>query len=103
MNQRAKQLAEDRALRDAALALVKGDVAHLRGDIEEKGIVARIASSVALGTADIVEEGVDLVEKHKPASYGVGAVLALVLGWWALGGSNSDKSDDEDYAWDEND
>ncbi|NCP17856.1 MAG: hypothetical protein GW855_01695 [Erythrobacter sp.] len=103
MSQRARQLAEDRALRDAALALVKGDIAHLRGDIEEKGIVARIASSAALGTADIVEEGVELVEKHKPASYGVGAVLALVLGWWALGGGNSGKSDDEDYAWDEND
>ena len=98
---RRQQLEEDRALRDAALALVKDDIAHLRGDVQEKGIVARIASSAALGTADIIEEGVELAQKHKPASYGIGAVLAMVLGWWALGGG-SGNSDGEDYAWDEN-
>ena len=102
MNARKQQMEEDRALRDAARALVKNDIAHLKGDVEEKGIVARIASSAVLGTADIVEEGLELAEKHKPVSYGVGAVAAMVLGWWALG-SDSSESDDEDYAWDEND
>ena len=102
MTSRKLQMEEDRALRDAARALVKDDIAHLRGDVEEKGIGARIASSFVLGVSDIVGEGVELVERHKPASYGVGAVLAAVVGWWALGG-DSDKSDDQDYAWDEND
>lgn len=102
MNRRARQLEEDRALRNAARALVKGDIAHLKGDVEEKGIVARIASSAMLGAGDIMEEGIELAGRHKPASYGIGALAAMVLGWWALGG-NSDKSDDEDYAWDEND
>tara|TARA_B100000678_G_scaffold192995_1_gene161496 strand:- start:729 stop:1040 length:312 start_codon:yes stop_codon:yes gene_type:complete len=97
-----RRMEEDRALRNAARALVKDDVAHLKGDVEEKGIVARIASSVFMGAGDIVEEGVELAQKHKPASYGIGALFALVLGRWALGGS-SDESDDEDYAWDEND
>ena len=54
MSRRARQLAEDRALRDAALALVKDDIAHLRGDVREKGIVARIASSAALGRSLMV-------------------------------------------------
>ncbi|WP_370176992.1 hypothetical protein [Alteriqipengyuania sp.] len=101
MSRRARQLAEDRALRDAALALVKDDIAHLRGDLREKGIVARIASSAALGTADIVEEGMELAEKHKPASYGIGAILAMIVGWWALGGGSGARDDEDDYAWDE--
>lgn len=103
MSRRALQLQEDRALRDAARALVKHDIAHLRGDVQEKGIFARILSSAALGTADIVDEGMELVERHKPASYGVGAILAMIVGWWALGGDGSGNSDDEDYAWDETD
>tara|TARA_B100000678_G_C18169471_1_gene486573 strand:+ start:862 stop:1176 length:315 start_codon:yes stop_codon:yes gene_type:complete len=104
MSNRKRQLLEDRALRDAALALVKNDIEHLRGDVREKGIVARVASSAALGASDIIEEGVELVEKHKPASYGIGAVLAMILGWWALGGGGSDEGDDhDDYAWDGND
>ena len=95
------RMEEDRALRDAARALVKDDIDHLKGDIEEKGIVARIANSALLGATDIFEEGKELAEKHKPASYGIGAVIAAVIGWWALGGGRSDESDDEDYAWDE--
>jgi len=102
MTSRKLQMEEDRALRDAARALVKGDIAHLRGDVEEKGIAARVASSIKLGASDIFDEGMELVERHKPASYGLGAVLAAVVGWWALG-SGSDESDDRDYAWDEND
>ena len=101
MSVRKRQMEEDRALRDAAKVLVRDDIAHLKGDVAEKGIVARIASSAALGTADIVEEGLELADKHKPVSYGVGAVLAMIVGWWALGGGDSEKSDDEDYAWDE--
>ena len=100
MNPRKLRMEEDRALRDAARALVKDDIDHLKGDVEEKGIGARIASSALMGAGDIVTEGKDLFEKHKPASYGIGAVIAMILGWWALGG-DSDKSDDEDYAWDE--
>ena len=84
-----------------ARALVKDDIDHLKGDVEEKGIVARIANSALLGATDIFEEGKELAEKHKPASYGIGAVIAAVIGWWALGGGRSDESDDEDYAWDE--
>lgn len=100
MSSRKLRMEEDRALRDAARALVKDDIAHLKGDVEEKGILARIGKSAALGTVDIVEEGLELAQKHKPASYGIGAVFAAVLGWWALGGT-SGESDDEDYAWDE--
>ena len=104
MSNRKRQLVEDRALRNAALSLVKNDIEHLRGDVREKGIFARVLSSAALGTADIVEEGVELAEKHKPASYGIGAVLAMILGWWALGGGGSDDhGDGDDYAWDGND
>lgn len=100
MSARKRQMEEDRALRDAARALVRDDIDHLKGDVEEKGIVARVASSAMMGAADIVEEGIELVDKHKPASYGIGAVFAMILGWWALGGDSSE-SDDEDYAWDE--
>ena len=102
MTSRKLQMEEDRALRDAARALVKGDIAHLRGDVEEKGIAARVASSIKLGASDVFDEGMELAERHKTASYGLGAVLAAVVGWWALG-SGSDESDDQDYAWDEND
>ena len=95
------RMEEDRALRNAARALVQDDIDHLKGDVEEKGILARIASSALIGATDIFEEGKELAEKHKPASYGIGAVIAAVIGRWALGGGESDQSDDEDYAWDE--
>ena len=102
MSPRKRQMEEDRAPRDAARTLVKDDIAHLKGDVEEKGIGARIASSALLGVGDIVSEGRELVEKHKPASYGIGAILAMILGWWALGGDD-DEPEDDDYAWDETD
>ena len=103
MNPHLRQMEEDRALRDAARGLVKNDIAHLKGVVEEKGIVARIASSAMMGVGDIVGEGMELAERHKPASYGLGAIFAVVLGSWALSGGGSDESDDEDYAWDEKD
>ena len=101
MNPRKARMEEDRALRDAARALVKDDIDHLKGDVEEKGIGARIANSALLGVSDIFAEGKELAEKNKPASYGIGAAVAAVIGWWALGGRKSDESDDENYAWDE--
>ena len=77
-----RRLAEDRALRDAALAVFKADLAFIRTDLREKGVGARLADRVGEGTRDMVDDAVDYAESNvgKVAA----GVLAVIL-WFARG------------------
>ncbi|MDN3645491.1 hypothetical protein QWY75_04615 [Pontixanthobacter aestiaquae] len=75
-----RQLREDRNLRDAALALVKADLSHLKTDIGMKGVGARLATRMSEGATDVFEEAVEVADSNK------GALLALVAAvflWFA--------------------
>ena len=82
MSDLERQLAEDRVLRDAALALFKADLAFIRTDLREKGVGARLADRLGEGTRDMVDDAVDYAEANtgKVAA----GVLAVIL-WFARG------------------
>src|SRR5690606_11079915 len=62
MSDPERKMIEDRALRDAARALVKGDIAHLRVDLTTKGIGARFLDRVAEGASDVLYAAEELSE-----------------------------------------
>jgi hypothetical protein len=82
MSKLDRQMAEDRALRDAALTLFKADLAFIRTDIREKGVGARLADRLGEGTRDMVDDAVDYAEANG-GKVAAGA-LAVIL-WFARG------------------
>ena len=65
MSDLEQRLAEDKALRDAALALFKADLALVRADLEERGIGERIGSRLGESTMDLLDDGIDYAEENK--------------------------------------
>lgn len=96
-----RQLREDRAMRDQALALVKSDVAHLKSDYAQKGLGERATDKLRTGANGIYGEAVEVASEHRGPL--VALVAALVL-WFArnpilsLFGLKSHHDDDDDYA-----
>jgi hypothetical protein len=80
MSEFERRLAEDRALRDAALALFKADLAFVRNDLKEKGVGARVASRMGEGTRDMLDDAVDYAGSNKGK---LAAVVAAVVLWFA--------------------
>ena len=76
------RLAEDKALRDAALALFKADLALVRADLDERGLAARIKHRVGESTMDVLDEAADFAEDNKGK---VAAGIAAVILWFARG------------------
>lgn len=95
-----RQLRQDRAMRDQALALVKADVAHLKSDYSQKGLGERATDKIKTSANDIYGEAVDVASEHRGPL--VALVAALVL-WFArnpilsLLGLKSDDGDSDDY------
>lgn len=93
------KLKEDRALRDAARALITADIAILRADLLGKGFGERIVDRVNEGAADLFEEAVGLADDNRGV---VAAMLAAVLLWFArspiigLFTDNGDSDDGDD-------
>jgi len=77
-----QRLAEDKALRDAALALFKADLALVRADLEERGIGERIGSRLGESTMDLLDDGIDYAEENKGK---VAAGIAAIVLWFARG------------------
>ena len=76
------RLAEDKALRDAALALFKADIALVRGDLDERGLGQRITNRVGESTMEMLDEATDFAEDNKGK---VAAGIAAVVLWFARG------------------
>jgi hypothetical protein len=76
----ARQLGEDKALRDAALQLFKSDIALIRGDLDERGIGARVRDRVGGAALEMVDDAIDYAEE-KPGRVAAGA--AAVVLWFA--------------------
>ncbi len=74
-----RQLQEDRALRDAARALVTAGIANLRADLASKGFGERIVDRMNEGAADIWEEAIELADDNRA---GLTAVFAVMLLWF---------------------
>jgi hypothetical protein len=76
------QLREDRALRDAAHALFKSDLALIRADLDQRGVGGRIADRVGDATMDMVDEAVDFAGENRST---LAATLAALVLWFARG------------------
>ena len=77
-----RRLAEDKAVRDGALGVLKADVALLRADLSERGIGGRIADRIGDSTMDMVDEAAEFAEANKGK---VAAGLAAIVLWFARG------------------
>ena len=76
------RLAEDKALRDAALALFKADLALVRADLDERGLGKRVADRLGKSTMEMLDEAADYAEGNKGK---VAAGIAAVILWFARG------------------
>ena len=74
------QLAQDKALRDAALELVKADVSHLRTDLNAKSVAARFANRMSEGAADLYEEAASKADDNRGI---LAALMAAIALWFA--------------------
>lgn len=97
----AKQLQEDRAMRDQALALVKDDIAHLKADYSDKGIGERAVDKIKGGANGIYGEAIDVASDHRGVIAAFAAALVL---WFARNPilsflfGDKDKDDENDDA-----
>ena len=82
MNDLEHRLAEDKALRDAALALFKADLALVRADLDERGLAARLKDRVGESTMEVLDDAVDIAEDNKGK---VAAGIAAIILWFARG------------------
>ena len=89
MSDLASRLAEDKALRDAALQLFKSDIALIRGELDERGIAARARDRVGDAALGMVDDAIDYTEHNKGwVAAGATAVVLWfarkpILGWIA--------------------
>jgi hypothetical protein len=80
MSDAERRMIEDRRLRDAALALVKADFAHLQHDLTTRSLGARFLDRISEGATDVFEEAVDVAENNRGV---LATLLAAVLLWFA--------------------
>jgi hypothetical protein len=80
MSDLGARLAEDKALRDAALQLFKSDLALIRGDLDERGIGARAKDRLGEAALSMVDDAIDIAEDNKGW---VAAGTAAVVLWFA--------------------
>ena len=93
------RLAEDKALRDAALSLFSADLALIRADLKERGIGARVADRLGEGTMELVDDAADYAQANRGK---VAAMIAAIVLWFArkpiidgLNGLFADEGEDE--------
>lgn len=75
----AHQLAEDKALRDAALALFKADLRFIRNDLDRRGVGERVADRLGEGARDLADDALDYATAHKGV---VAAAAAAAVLWF---------------------
>lgn len=73
-----RQLREDKALRDSALALVKADVEQVKQDHSAKNIGKRFASRMTEGAHDVLEQASEKASDQR----GILIVLIAAIGLW---------------------
>lgn len=82
MSPAKQRLIEDRALRDAAKAIVSKDLAYLKSDAGRKGLAERAKETGADYLHGVADGVLDLAERNKGRlAGGAGLALAALLGW----------------------
>ena len=99
---------EDRALRDAARAVLEEDIARLRAALGEQGVASRVSASVGSTITGRLKAGADdVLEQARQAASDHRGVLAVLIGaillWLMRGpllalieGANNSETETED-------
>jgi hypothetical protein len=100
---------EDRALRDAARAVLDEDIARLRASLGEQGVASRVSSSVGTTVTSRIRTGAaDVLEQARQRASDNPGVLTLLIGailLWVMRGPildlvesliESDEADEND-------
>lgn len=77
-----QQMREDRALRNAAKQLVSNGIGHIKGDMSQKGLGARILGRAKDGAAEIADNSSDFAKSNSLKVGGGIALGILALGGW---------------------
>ncbi|KPF65132.1 hypothetical protein [Porphyrobacter sp. AAP60] len=107
MNRLPQRFIEDRALRDAARAVLVDDVERLRESLSEQSITSRVSSGVTSTVSQRIRTGADDLIKQVGDQKGWVALLVGVIVLWFTRGPILDwldeivGSDDEDLARDD--
>lgn len=103
MTRLPSRFVEDRALRDAARAVIEEDIGRIRGSLGEQGVASRVSSRVGSSISGRVRAGAsDVLEQAKQQASDHRGVLALVVGaimLWLMRGpllALVGRDDDED-------
>lgn len=80
MNGVERQLAEDKALRDAALSVFQADLKFVKEDIAARSVGGRIADRLSDSTLDMVDDAVDYASSNKGR---FAATFAAIVVWFA--------------------
>ena len=78
MNARERDMRADRALRNAALSLVKADIAHVKEDLSARSVKDRVTDRMTHGALDLFEEATEIADNNR----GVLATLLAAVGIW---------------------
>jgi len=74
------QLAEDRALRDAAKRLFDADVAFIREDLAQRSAGGRVADRAVDAVLDTADDGLNLANEHRTALI---VITTAIAAWFA--------------------
>lgn len=80
MNPLQVRVAEDRALRDAALEVFSTDLRFIRQDLRARSVGKRITDRIGDSAMDIVDEAVDYAEANRGS---IAAAVAAIVLWFA--------------------
>lgn len=76
----ADELAQDRALRDAALAVFQADLAFIREDMKARSVGGRIADRFGDSAKDMLDDAIDYAEENRGM---IAAAVAAIVLWFA--------------------
>lgn len=77
-----QRLLEDRAMRDAAKAVVTNDITYLKSEAGRKSLAERALDGGIDYARNVADGAIDLVDRNKVSlSGGIGLAAAAVLGW----------------------
>ncbi|MGZ3265021.1 MAG: hypothetical protein ACXWI4_04835 [Croceibacterium sp.] len=79
MNPLEVRLAEDRALRDAALEVFSTDLRFIRQDLRARSVGKRITDRIGDSAMEIVDEAVDYAEANRGR---IAAAAAAIVLWF---------------------
>ena len=74
------QLAEDRALRDAAKRLIDADIAFIKEDLAQRGAGGRIADRAADAALDTADDALNAAREHQAILL---AASVAIVAWFA--------------------